>query len=223
MSKYLTFPICLLKGCTIDLRDSLNNVMDYALYVAAIDLDDKERLEKAEKIVCIKYKNLQRSYSNGKVVFDSLPNVTPKTSITKEIIMDFYNNHKTEFEIITFLVFASIRSIIQQQAYVKKITNEYIFGRMSGNNGIGNPISTELIKYSTRHHFNKIKFELQNKWGLKLYAHYTRGYYLSFRLTIDKLILHAEMDRKIYHEKLLKDAKIDARNAALKAIYGKAP
>lgn len=83
------------------------------------------------------------------------------------MIFDFYKNHKTEFEIVVFLAFAAIRSILQKQPYTK-ITNEYLIGRMSGNSGKGEPVNPLLVKYTSRYRLDKIKNELQLSWGLTL-------------------------------------------------------
>ncbi|MBK6936360.1 MAG: hypothetical protein IPH18_05365 [Chitinophagaceae bacterium] len=80
------------------------------------------------------------------MLYKSLPPKSPKTSINTEMIFDCYKNEKSEFEIVAFLAFAAIRSILQKQSY-SKITNEYLIGRMSGNSGKGEPINLGLIKY----------------------------------------------------------------------------
>lgn len=157
----------------------------------------------------ITWANNNVAFENGKRIYKSLPPKSPKTSITRAMIFDFYNNDKSEFEIVVFLAFAAIRSILQKQPY-SKITNDYLIGRMSGNSGKGQPVNPLLVKYTNRYQLDKIKIELQNNWGLKLYANHTRGFYVSFVLTLDELIMQAELKRKRYREKQLSERKNEA-------------
>ena len=63
MSKYLTFPILILKGCTKNLKNSINEVMTYMLYSTSMKMDgnQEERLEKAMKVICIKFGDAKKS------------------------------------------------------------------------------------------------------------------------------------------------------------------
>lgn len=47
----------------------------------------------------------------------------------------------------------------------------------------------------------KIKNELKDHWGLKSYSRYTRGFYVSFNMTLENLIKTAEADRTARKEK----------------------
>ena len=175
-------------------------------------------IKEAGSFYGIKWGNKVSAFDKGKLLFESLPDKSPKTSISIAMIFDFYKNEKTEFEIITFLAFAAIRSILQKQPYIK-ITNDYLIGRMSGNSGKGEPINPLLTKYTSRYQLDKIKRELEINWGLKLYGNHTRGYYVSFELALDNLIMKAELKRKGYKEKQLRNRKNEALrmvNAELK-------
>lgn len=223
MGRYLTFPLVILKDFHVDIKSSLNDVMNYCLYERSLDKDgnQSERIEKARKEVGIKYPAVKKSYEEGGHFYNSIPTNSPKTSITTEIIFDYYQNSKTEFEIITFIAFAALRSILQRQGYCKA-DNQYLIGRMAGNNKKGLPISGSVWKYNNRYQLDKIKLELQLKWGLKLYAKHTRGFYFSFTMSLKDLIEHAEERRKKYKENELKRQKEEARIEALKTIYGTA-
>ena len=99
-------------------------------------------------------------YRTGEMLYNSIPTNSPKTSILKDTLEEFWNIiNKTEFEIVVFIAFAAIRSILQRQPYTK-ITNEYLIGRMAGNSKAGEPIPDRLFKYNKRHQLDKIKMEL---------------------------------------------------------------
>jgi len=218
--RYLTFPVAILKDSLIDIKQCVDNAMYYCLYDYYLRYGGSKEImiKEAGSFYGIKWGNKVSAFDKGKLLFESLPDKSPKTSISIAMIFDFYKNEKTEFEIITFLAFAAIRSILQKQPYIK-ITNDYLIGRMSGNSGKGEPINPLLTKYTSRYQLDKIKRELEINWGLKLYGNHTRGYYVSFELALDNLIMQAELKRKRYKEKQLRNRKNEALrmvNAELK-------
>lgn len=218
---YLTFPIMIFKYATDDIKKSVNDAMRYCLYDHCKDKtgNQSELIAEAEAHLGIKYGNKKDAYKEGELLFNSIPERSPKTSISKAMIFDFYKNDKTEFEVITFISFAAIRSIIQKQGYTK-ITNDYLIGRMSGNSKAGEPIPNNIFKYNNRYQIDKIKKELQLNWGLKLYGFHTRGFYVSFSMALVELIKHAEIKRKKTKEKELEQQKKEARMLVLKQING---
>lgn len=218
--RYLTFPVAILKDSLTDVKQCVNNAMYYCLYdYCQRHTGMKDSLiDEAGHFYGITWYNKKNAYANGRVLYNLIPPKSPKTSITKKMIFDFYNNEKSEFEIVVFLAFAAIRSILQKQPYIK-ITNDYLIGRMSGNSGKGESINPLLTKYTSRYQLDKIKRELEINWGLKLYGNHTRGYYVSFELALDNLIMQAELKRKRYKEKQLRNRKNEALrmvNAELK-------
>ncbi|HMT75796.1 MAG TPA: hypothetical protein PKA77_17110 [Chitinophagaceae bacterium] len=222
--KYLTFPVAILKDSLIDVSNCVNNAMNYCLYdYYQRETGSKDDLiDRAGKFYGITWGNKKTAFDSGKIIYESLPARSPKTSINKDMIFDFYKNEKTEFEIVVFLAFAAIRSILQKQPYTK-ITNEYLIGRMSGNSAKGEPVNPLLTKYTSRYQLDKIKSELQLNWGLNLYGNHTRGFYVSFVLTYDELIMQAELKRKRYKEKQLRSMKSEALSRVKSKILAAAP
>jgi len=222
-SYYFTFPIQLLKvqpsDSEICIKNNIDDAFSYCLYSYVHSENDNVEVcaKEFETAASITFSNLKNAIANGEQLFKSIPVKSPKTSISKGMMFDFFKNDKSEFEIICFIAFAAIRSILQMQPYVK-ITNDYLIGRMSGNSKKGEEVSCFIEKYNNRYQLDKIKNELQHNWGLKLYARHTRGFYVSFTLSIEKLIYHAELKRKSYRDKELKRKKEGALQAALKMI-----
>ena len=207
-TKYMTFPVVILKDGLTDIKRCVNDAMEYCLYDYYLrnDGEQQEMVDDAGFFYGISWGNKNKSFERGKIIYESIPENSPKTSISVSMIFDFYKNEKSEFEIVTFLAFAAIRSIIQKQAYTK-ITNDYLIGRMSGNKGKGDSINPLLAKYTSRYQLDKIKQELENNWGLKLYGNKTRGYYVSFKLDIKSLIYQAERRRKKNKQRKLQQEK----------------
>jgi len=208
---YFTFPVTILKEAMNDIRKTCDDIMNYCGYVASKKYSGtiKEKMEKAGNDLGIIYNGWENSYNKGQEIANNTPKRTPMTSINHDIVFDFYDNHKSEFEIVTFLAFAGIRSILQMKPYTR-ITNDYLFARMAGY-----PSTTEIVtlpgyepkelpvvlpalidKYNTRFKLDKIKKELQNNWHMKLYGIHTHGFYVSFKLSLNQLVKVVEAKRK---------------------------
>lgn len=214
---YLTFPIAILKHTMTNIRETMDHVMCYCLFEKGRNyrpLAKRELMKLGADELKITFGNIGQAYDRGEAIWNSVPSKSPKVSITKKMVFDFYDNHKTEFEIVTFLAFAALKSIIQQQAYIK-VTNDYLLGRMAGNAKRGELMPEWIKKYSSRYQLDKVKKELQLSWGLKLYSYHVRGFYVSFKLDLETLIYYAESKRKKFKEKQLAQQKKEAKEMAM--------
>ncbi len=227
--RYFNFPIVLLEGFMEDDRQVLENISDYAIYSKCIEYEEKEGFEWTVNEEIGKSIDLAGSYfgitiykktecyKNGKMLYDSIPQRTPMVGVSKDIWFDYYKNDKTEFQKVCLLGFLGIKSIVQNKAYCK-IDNKYWLSRMSGKAKSINDVSELPIpieKYYTTKYTRKIKTELIHNWGLTHYSYYTRGFYVSFKLTLEELVFEAEKRRKSTKEKQL---KIETQNARLLAL-----
>jgi hypothetical protein len=215
--KYLIFPIAILKEHPSELKNTLDNAMDYCLYKEY--LKDKNLIVGANRLG-ITFPKPNESYNNGKKIYESISDRAPKTSVKKDLIFEFYKQHKTEFQKVCFLAYCAFRSIIQKQPYTKA-TNEYLLNRMAGNNSKGGALPQWLTSYANEYQLNKIKTELQLNFGLKYYAYYTRGFWFSFSLNLISLTQIAETKRAKRKEKLLSEQKKEARRIVLEMINEK--
>lgn len=225
-TRYFTFPICLLKLEGITIQKAMDNVMDYCVYAFVSsnfgkpEIYQETNVKGAEKYYGITLGDKKRSFENGKKLFSSIDFRYPKTSITRDMIFDFYKNHKEEFEIVVFLAFSAIRSILQIKPYVR-LTDAYLLNRMAGNAKIedSEPIPEYLNLYkSKRYHLDKVKKELRNNWHLKIYGYKTRGFFVSFKLTNKQLIFEVEKKRKTNVEKKYQQEIAELRANAIKQL-----
>lgn len=220
--RYLTFPMFILKNGINDIKGCLDDAICYCFYdrYTRTQGAPEQRKEQIQKDLGINFSDPKGDYARGKRLHDSMEAKSPKTSISVVMVADYRSNYKTEFEIVTFLAFAGLRSIIQRQAYTK-IPNAYFLSRMAGNNKTTDPLPEWVKPYCSRYQLDKIKTELQLNWGLKLYGNHTRGFYISFSLSIKELIYQAELRRRKYNENKLKDEKEQARKMILQTINGR--
>lgn len=138
-------------------------------------------------------------------------------SIKKDLLFEYFKNEKSEFEIAVFLGFVGLKSIIGKKPYIK-ITNDYLIARMFGYSSVielEKDYSAERCKYSTRYHLDKVKTKLESDFSLKLYGQKTRGFYVSFKLSLLDLVYHAELKRETRKEKERKALKSDTINQVL--------
>lgn len=75
-----------------------------------------------------------------------------------------------------------------------------------------------IEKYRNRYHMDRLKEELQNFWGLKLYGFRTRGFYISFQLEFKELVYVVENMRKSNIAILKNDERKKIRLAMMNEI-----
>ena len=216
---HLNFPIGLLQKAFIDIRSTMNDIMDYAVYVRAISFYHEGKIENsvykaAHNDFGIKLGNPQNSASNGKILFESKTKKAPMTGISKKTCFDFYDNEKTESEIAVLLAYLAIKSIIGTKPYVH-ITNEFLIARMGGFpsiKAIPEELPEPLAKFATRRRLDKIKFELRKSWNVTIYGFRVRGFYVSIenQFSLEDLIYEVEKRRKSATEMKLRQKQNEA-------------
>lgn len=211
--RYLLFPIELLQESEI--KKVCDKALDYGIYRKALDFIVEgeikvmpKHIEQSLKYFGLSGGNLPNMVNKGKVLFDTFNHNNPMVSISKEILMQFYKEDKTDFEVLTFRAYCAIRSILTTKPYAKA-TNDYLMARMYGFRSVANFEQSES-HVLPRYQLDKIKLELQKDWYLIYYSRQTRGFYLSFSISLEKLIYHAELNRESYKAKTLKQAKNEA-------------
>lgn len=199
-TRFFTFPVELLQKAFENIAGVCSDAVDYAVYVRCEDYD--ETPEEAFVYFGISGKP-NASFDRGEEVFDSC-DCPVLVSVNKAIIFDFMKNRKTDFEIAVFCAFCGLRSIIGTKPYAKT-NNSHLLARMFGCRSIAefealepyyidNFCTAQQIRYQLTEKI--IKNELVLKWGLKYYSNQSKGFYVSFKLGFDALVLHAEKSRK---------------------------
>jgi len=224
-AQYFNFPVKLLEGIFKDKQTVLSDAIYYSLYSHSLKLELGE--SDYEKFVAAwKWFNVtgvdKEKFKRGKELFNSIPTDSPKVGLNISIFWDFYKSHKSDFEIACLAAFLAIKSILGSKPYCK-MTNAYLWARMNGNSKSNKDsselLSPEVLKYANEYQTGKIKKALRDNWGLTTYARYTRGFYVSFTLTLDQLVFEAEKRRKKIKDKHFMELEIEARNKALIRLY----
>lgn len=158
-----------------------------------------------------------------------IPEHEPYPSINKDLVFDFRDNNKTEFELMQFAFYIAFRSIIGKQEYCRT-NKKMILSRALGycnitqfsqeNNSI---INSLYAKYNKRYHFRNVLNQLELKWGIITYSYHIRGMYVGLRekITLDDMAFFAERNKKRYKIEQLKKEKYDARINAIKRLNHK--
>lgn len=104
-----------------DIKSAVNNAFSYFLYdTAERQTGNKQsRLQKASELIPVSYGDLNNSYQAGWRINCGLPLKNPKTSVDVDIMFQFLKEEKSETEIMCFLFFCAVRSIIQKDNYKK--------------------------------------------------------------------------------------------------------
>lgn len=227
--KYLNFPIQLLTGFITDTRKTLDNIVSYSVYEKALKLEHGTELQKMKYIAKESYQmklgSDKHSLDNGKLLYNSVPNNSPKVGLNLSIWWDFYKNEKTEFDKVCLLGFLAIKSILGNKSYCK-VTNLYLWARMDGKTNTIDEVSelsNEIRKYANRYQTENIKNELILNWHLIYYSRYTRGFYVSLKMSLEDLIFEAEKKRKSIKDKQQKQLQNEALNKALERLKREPP
>ncbi len=221
MDKFFNFPILLMQSAP-NMKVFCNNVIDYCIYKHSLSLEGTAdtRMKAASHYFGVALGNVSRSLRDGRELYDSMPTRPAMTGINKDLLFEFYKEDKTDFEIASLIAFLAIKSILGKKSY-SRITNEYLLCRMAGYNSKQDlrELPEYLTPYRKRRGLNRIKMELQRSYGLKIYARYTRGFFVSFSLTLEELIKEVEMKRKKYYETYMRDQQSAAVVKVLSQIY----
>ncbi|MBU3715225.1 MAG: hypothetical protein FGM46_09825 [Ferruginibacter sp.] len=186
--------------------------MNYCLYDKYLrfkEYDYNEPLKSAIMELHINFTKPNEAFKNGEIIYQSIDGKAPKTSITLDMMFDFYCNPKSDFEIHCFLAFCALKSIIQRQEYIKT-DFKYLVSRMSGNSKKNEVIDPLLNRYEfkdDRYQRNKLIRELRLSWGLKYIAgnkdFKVRGFYASFTMQEkDLAVIAVKANRKYKLNKL---------------------
>jgi hypothetical protein len=221
--KYFNFPVQLLSGFMIDSKKVLDDITNYAVYENSLKLElgtEVEKIKASASFYNMTLGSNSNSLRNGKLLYNSIAYNSPKVGLSVEMFWDFYKNEKTEFDKICLLCFLGLKSIIGRKSFCK-VTNLYLWARMDGKaNTIVeiSELSNEVRKYANRYQSENIKNELILNWHLIYYSRYTRGFYVSFKMSLEDLIFEAEKKRKSIKEKQQKEIQKEALKKALERL-----
>ena len=220
--RYLLFPIELLKE--LDIKKVCDKALDYGIYRKALDFivegNSKvmpQHIEQSMKYFGLIGGDMAKMAKNGTMLFDTFNHNNPMVSLSKDILMQYYKEDKTDFEVLVFRAYCAIRSILGTKPYIK-VTNDYLMARMYGFRSVADSKQSNR-KILPRYQLDKIKLELQQDWYLIYYSNLgIRGFYLSFKLSLEKLIEVAELNRQSTKAKMLKQDKKEAYQKVIQML-----
>ncbi|WP_353166514.1 hypothetical protein [Empedobacter brevis] len=218
---YYNFPIQLVNGFLDDSKKVLIDISHYCIYRVFSDNFEKYSgsfagYQKACDDFGVEFKNVATAYQNGKTLYDATIDKSPMVGMSSELYWDYMNNEKTDFEKVCLLGDLAFKSILGAKSYIK-LDNKYWFSRMDGSvKSISKEeLSPKLQRYLNEYQTKKIKNQLIANWGLASYSRYNRGFYVSYRMSLDDLAYHAEKIRKSTQDKKIKN---DVKSAHEKAM-----
>ena len=245
-TKYFTVPIALLQGLISgerNVKDCMQDIVRYSMYFHAINLpysDDSEtgeankmdtQIKAAAGFLNVNIGNVNTSLTQGKRLYEKYHKQGSRCGINTEIVWDYTNNPKTDYQIALFCAFCATRSIIGKGRY-KKTNRDMIMSRMFGYNNkeellentqklttrkiskekqkIYEKEIAEREKYQIRYQLDKVLTNLELHWGLKRYASHIRGMYISYSMDLVSLAKICEQSKKKAQIDSLRKAKKNA-------------
>lgn len=202
---YFNFPLSLLKGVKSkeDVKRVMNNIINYC-FAEFIENDSRYKGRYSDEILqdaCLYYltdlSEFMWSMHTACMLYRSKQQGKVKVGLRWSVLNDFYLNEKSEFEVACLLGSLALKSIIGTKPYAK--TNNGLFiSRMSGEDKTVKDFTKLrpfISKFNNEYQLGKIKMELILNWKLKHYSRYVRGFYVSFTVPLEELILVAESNR----------------------------
>ncbi|HAO50554.1 MAG TPA: hypothetical protein DCR35_15380 [Runella sp.] len=205
-----------------------NDAVNYAVFIRCKDYD--ETPEEAFGFFGIRG-DAGATFERGQQLFNSF-GTSALVSVNRNTLFDFMGSPKTDFEIAVFCAFCGLRSIIGTKPYAKS-NNGLLMARMFGYTTakefevLDNKPTYFSLYFSTK---QKVRYQLTEKiikgelslyWGLKYYSSQFKGFYVSFTMEFEALVLHAERIRK---STILKQQKEEQRRVVervKKQVMGK--
>ena len=216
---YINFPIMLLDNFLDEPASCFGNILDYGLYEHSLKLegigDDFERFDnitdefdeplfrfkRSAAFFGVTLGNLEKSFANGQLLYDSMdPTKPPKAGIKLSVYWDFYDNMRSKkmIDVMCLLSHLAFNSIIGGKSKWKKTNNFLRYSRMNGDRRTTPKTNWHPLiqKYHSEYYYSKINELLSLSWGLKYYGRYTKGFYISYKLSFEELVNIAE-DRRL--------------------------
>lgn len=204
--QYYNFPIKMLTSLYGDdsLRKTfLDEVLNYHIYSYSLkkehesfgDLEDI--FDETSKYFGILNWGHGGGFNKAKKTYQSYKYSKVFVGISRTMYWSFYQEEKTKHEWDCLIAHLALKSIAGNKN-VTKSDNTMLYARMSG--------CEKRIEYDqsscvapNRYRRDKIIYELQATWNLQYYAR-TKGFYFSYTIGLDDLIMEVEM-RKVTNRK----------------------
>lgn len=194
---YINFPVELLAGF-LD-GDHRANMLNFISWEYGTRAENGENLEDFLEIIEMEpYGNdiAERALRLRETVKPSA-----YTGLTADLWKSFIFEEKIEKEKVTLLAFLAAKSIVGEDPY-KRLTALFIYSRMEGRrDGVDfyAELSTIIQKYSSQHHQQRIREELEEYYGLQWVL--SRGWYFSFTMSYEELYRAVTTKRRKKKEK----------------------
>lgn len=241
--KFFTVPIGLLRGLLIGEKtpkDCVQAFVDYSLYRLAVsspqeyENDMIKQLKAAANYLNVRLSNYKMLNTNGECLYRIYTN-KPFCLISTTLAWDYNDNsdRKTPHEIALFCAYCATLSIIGTSEY-KKTPKSLIVARMFGYDTIAEyekaaPSSPKRqltiaqrkgiecrTKYANRYHIDKVLTDLELSWGLCRYSNHSRGMFISYTASLERLATICETTKRSNRVAELTARKQAARQAATK-------
>jgi len=165
--------------------------------------------------------------NKGRKILSTVPDHEPWPMVNKDLVFEFRNNTKSEFDTAQLAAYMAIRSIIGKRSYCKT-NKQLILARMFGYSTYKrlfeanhSPVIKSVIeKYSNRYWMDKVLKALELNWNIIIDGKGMRGLYVGTKKKIDmESLIRAKETRKHKNKiEALKQRKEQARAKVLQQL-----
>jgi len=204
-------------------RHSQNYYIDPDLCEAEYYNMQLHNFKEAAKFLRINVRDIETEFLKGRKI-DNKGSGGAYAMVKLDLIFEYRDEDKTEFELMLFAANAALISILGEKEQCK--TNKgHILARMFGYLSTRDipevlPKDIEYLykKYQHRYHFDNLVNELKLNWFWAFYANFTRGMYFKrhkgingLKTALKQLKTIAEANKRSYKLKQLKEIEKEVR------------
>jgi hypothetical protein len=172
--------------------------------------------------------NFDNCLKRGKQIEKTIPDKEPFPMVNKNLLFDFRDNDKSEFDLMQFAAYISIRSILGKKSYCKT-NKEMIICRAFGYaskkqipDKMQPVIKILFVKYMNRYHIDKVLQRLELNWNIGTYSNNMRGIYIFLKdknkISYEQLIMIAETKKIKNKISELNKTKNEAKEKVLQQL-----
>lgn len=139
-----------------------------------------------------------------------------RTGISRTVFWDYYNNEKSQWQIIELLGYLAIKSIVGKQPS-RKVGEKLLKARMSGLHAIKDgAIDSSIEEFLTESKMRSLKTRLCLNWGMKKSPTKARGFWVSMgnKTSLVGLIISSKVNSRKNKIKRLKEQEREALRKA---------
>lgn len=204
-NKYLNFPVSFLKNPSLDVI--LELALQFCSYeMMVLNNGDKSYFDSLVQSIGFSVDKFELYNNDSKKLYEEYKKDV-RCGVNLEVFRNYLNkineNSVKDDLNLEFRAYCATKAVIGNKQY-KKTRYKEIFSLMFGYtcyDEIKPETRLKLTKIEDSRYMKRLLEKLQDNWHLSVYSRNSRGLYISYKLSLHKLILEVKKNKYIYKNK----------------------